>query len=156
MGDECWIVLPLSHNTIMLSKLIIFSLLLAGYLTLARDPMDVLIEDDWEVDSEANHDTKGKVVMKTGTIAVIKTFKKLKAKNKKQCMDKCKKTKNCKVFNFWQKKKQCLLQTIGLKKDKKSKGKVTGIMPCPTTTSNPPVTVKPPVTPMKPATTMKP
>merc|ERR1719228_1596192 len=70
-------------------------------------------------------------------------------------MDKCKKTKNCKEFNFWQKKKQCLLQTIGLKKDKKSKGKVTGIMPCPTTTSNPPVTVKP-VTTMKPATTMKP
>merc|ERR1712168_1300158 len=140
MGDECWIVLPLSHNTIMLSKLIIFSLLLAGYLTLARDPMDALIEDDWEVDSEANLDTKGKVVMKTGTIAVIKTFKKLKAK-----------TKNCKVFNFWQKKKQCLLQTIGLKKDKKSKGKVTGIMPCPTT-SSPPVTVKPPV----PVTTMKP
>merc|ERR1711970_1187044 len=112
-------------------------------------------EADWEVDSEANLDTKGKVVMKTGTVAVIKTFKKLKAKNKKQCMDKCKKTKNCKVFNFRQKKKQCLLQTIGLKKDKKSKGKVTGIMPCPTTTSNPPVTVKP-VTTMKPATTMKP
>merc|ERR1719228_2257979 len=59
-------------------------------------------------------------------------------------MDKCKKTKNCKEFNFWQKKKQCLLQTIGLKKDKKSKGKLTGIMPCPTT-SSPPVTVKPPV-----------